>query len=46
MGFGGWGGGVDSSLETYMLCVGPHDIKPPMYEKFIEETNVYVLTIG
>ena len=29
--------GVDSSLETKMTCVGRYEIKPPIYEKFIEK---------
>ena len=29
-----------------MTCVGDYEIKPLVYENFIEEINVYVLMVG
>ena len=33
---------VDSSLYTYMTCMGYYEIKPPMYEDSMEkQMNAY-----
>ena len=39
-------GRVDPSLETYMMCEGGYEIKPPIHENYIEKTSVYVLMEG
>ena len=32
--------GVEFSLGTYMKCVGHHEIKPQVYENFIEKNKI------
>lgn len=31
-----WPGGLDSSFETQMMCMGYYEINPPIYENLIE----------
>jgi hypothetical protein len=33
--------GADSSLDAYMTCMGDYEIKPHIYEEFVEKNNLY-----